>query len=164
MLRHSLSVSLLSFLFGEPRLNPPALRTMHCFKLMQATVLCSQSLTRKSGHTATPTSQKVSECSETCSTTEENTNTQRLARSSSGIRRAKCSKVGNRNSRGSTKTRNSHSDFDTSYSTERRISTQKKLSIASPKHRRGYFITSQKAGFVASSKTYQANTKRMVRI
>ena len=55
---------------------------------------------------------------------------------------------GNRSSRGSTKTRNSHSDFDTSYSTERRISTQKRLSIDSPKHRREYFITSRKAGFV----------------
>ena len=64
----------------------------------------------KSGHTAIPTLQKISRCSETCSATAENTNTQRLARSSSGIHQAKCSKAGSRSSRGSTKTRNSHSN------------------------------------------------------
>ena len=60
---------------------------------------------------------------------------------------------GNRSSRCSTKTRNSHSDFDTSYSTEYQISTQKKLSTASPKHRRGYYINSRRKDYALWYKT-----------
>ena len=37
--------------------------------------------------------------------------------------------------------------WHTSYSTEHQISTQKRLSIVSPKHRREYYITSRRAGF-----------------
>ena len=81
------------------------------------------------------------------------------ARSSSGIRRAKCSKVGNRSSRGPTKTRNSHSDFDTSYNTERRISTQKRLSIASPKHRREYCTIFPREGCALWCKISYAHIK-----